>query len=383
MKKLAFTILFLITCAIQGCESGRDENESLNPNEFDFHLNEPTPEFRKDAYKKADNYFKEWFLASEFSGQYIVAKNGHIIYNKAQGYSNKEKGTVLTDTTPIHVASISKVATAIAVLRLVDQKLIKLDGKVCKYLKGFPYADISVRMLMNHRSGLPYYGYFIDDYQGKRRIVSNKDILRVFKKHKIPLNSTPDTHFAYCNTNYAILALIVESVTHSAFPVAMKELIFDPLKMKHSFIVSSKEEAENVSKSYNSRFHLESFDFLDAVYGDKNLYTTASDLMLLDKATYFNDFLSKKMQKEMFRGYSYEYKGTKNYGLGIRIREEKGKESFFFHTGWWHGSTGMYCSLRKDTVCVIALSNVFNKRVYNLKPLVMQFGNYPFEDVAP
>jgi hypothetical protein len=100
----------------------------------------------------------------------------------------------------------------------------------------------------------------------------------------------------------------------------------------------------------------------------------------MDRGTYLSTFLSDSLRKQMFRGYSYEHPGTRNYGLGIRLKEKKGKDTFFFHTGWWHGNTGLYCSLRQDTICIIALSNNMNKRVYNLGPLLKACGNYVVND---
>jgi hypothetical protein len=99
-------------------------------------------------------------------------------------------------------------------------------------------------------------------------------------------------------------------------------------------------------------------------------------LYKLDKATYSNNFLSKKARKEIFKGYSYENPGKSNYGLGFRLREEKGKKTIFFHTVWWHGNTGCYATLRKDTVCMIVLSNQYTKKVFSINSLSLIFGDY-------
>ncbi len=78
------------------------------------------------------------------------------------------------------------------------------------------------------------------------------------------------------------------------------------------------------------------FEFLDQVYGDKNIYSTPRDLLKFDIATYSDEFLSPEMKKEMFKGYSYETKGQRNYGLGIRMMEFETGQKYFFHNGWWH-----------------------------------------------
>ena len=75
------------------------------------------------------------------------------------------------------VASISKVATSLAVLRLCDRKLIDLDKDVREYLREFPYEGITVRMLLTHRSGIQYYGYFTFKTWNLGITLKNKDVL--------------------------------------------------------------------------------------------------------------------------------------------------------------------------------------------------------------
>lgn len=330
---------------------------------------------RKQIYSFLDKYLDPIHL----NGQFLVAKNGHVIYQKASGFANFGEQKEMFPTTPLHVASVSKVATSLAILRLVDQKKIILDEKVINHLPDFPYPEITIRMLLNHRSGVPYYGYFTHGIWNPKKTLRNKDILALLNKYKFSLNFVPGTKFAYCNTNYALLALIVEKVSGKKFPEAMKELIFEPLQMKNTFILDNPKMYGDVAPSYNSKHELQEFNYLDAIYGDKNMYTTALDLLQMDKGTYSAKFLSDSLHKQMFKGYSYEKPGKSNYGLGIRLKEMPGKDTYFFHSGWWHGNTACYASLRKDTICVIALSNVFTKNVYKINRLSAVFGNYPFE----
>ncbi len=324
-----------------------------------------------------DSFYQNTIYNKGFSGQFLVAKNGHIIYQRVCGYANKESGWKMSDTTSIHVASISKVLTAMAILRLVDQKKVRLDEKVSFYLPKFPYTGITIRMLLNHRSGLPYYGYFAESLWPKEEPLRNSDVLALMSAHAVPVNYLPNTRFSYCNTNFVFLALVIEHLTKKDFPRAMKELIFKPLEMNHSFILASKNEFNRHAQSYRTNGSRYDFTNLDAVYGDKNVYTTATDLVLFDNAIYTN-FISDSLKTAMFKGYSYENPGTNNYGLGWRMKEQQGMTPYFYHTAWWHGSTGIYARLRKEKVTVIALANNFCKQLYMISPLVSYFGNYPW-----
>jgi hypothetical protein len=159
----------------------------------------------------------------------------------------------------------------------------------------------------------------------------------------------------------------------------MEELVFYPLKMKNSFILDHTINTDTISQSYNSKWELQAFNYLDAVHGDKNLYTTARDLLKMDNATYSTLFLSDSLRKQMLTGYSYKKTSKGNYGLGIRLVQVPTKEIYYFHTGWWHGSTGCYATLRADSTCIIAISNKYTRSVYRIKNLAPYFGDYPFE----
>jgi CubicO group peptidase (beta-lactamase class C family) len=339
----------------------------------------PQEKIQKYIQRYAHRFYKRVLGDEKFNGQYLVAKNGRVFYYKAQGYANYKEKKKLRQDTQMHVASVSKVATALCVMRLVDRKLIKLDSDIRRYLPEIPYSGITVRMLLNHRSGIPYYGYFTYDTWGIKKTLHNHDILALLKKYQFPLYFPPNAKFSYCNTNFALLALIIERVTRKDFPKAMKEWIFEPLHMNDSFILSPRVEVMSLSRSHNSHMVEQRFTYLDAVYGDKNMYTTAHDLLKMDMATYSNTFLSDSIKNQMYKGYSYEHHGINNYALGMRMKEQKGKHSLFFHTGWWHGNTACYSSLRHDTICIIAISNVYNRSTYNMGMLAAKYGNYPNE----
>ena len=149
--------------------------------------------------------------------------------------------------------------------------------------------------------------------------------------------------------------------------------------MKNTFVFDDLTKQDSVSQSYKNNYLQLAFEFLDQVYGDKNIYSTPRDLLQFDLALYSNKFLSEAMKAEMFKGYSYERKGTRNYGLGIRMLEFETGQQYFFHNGWWHGNTASYVTLVKDSVTMIAISNKFTRKPYQTKRLAPKFGDYPFQ----
>ncbi len=341
-------------------------------------FNSLKPAFVDQYYDSISQYYMR-YIEPGFNGMFLIAKNGHIVFERYKGVANKKYKTEIDKYTPLHVASISKVITALIVCKLVDSNEIKLDKDIRSYLPEIMYSGITVRMLLNHRSGLPYYGYFPYKVWPATKNLTNDKIIQLMNNYNLGLYFPANSQFSYCNTNYALLALIAERVTKKPFPKVAEELVFKPLNMKNSFINDGSLNTDSISRSYDSRNRLEPFTNLDCIYGDKNLYTTARDLLQLDKATYSNSFLSKEIKAEIFKGYSYERKGKSNYGLGYRMREDSGKSTLFFHTGWWHGNTGCYASLREDTICMIIISNHYTKKVFSINRLSSIFGNYPYE----
>jgi CubicO group peptidase (beta-lactamase class C family) len=202
-------------------------------------------------------------------------------------------------------------------------------------------------------------------------------VLNLLAKHKFDLYFKPDKKFGYCNTNYTMLALVIEKVTKMNYRDAMKKIVFEPLGMKNTFVFDYDKDRSRVSQSYKGNNVLYGFDFLDNIYGDKNIYSTPRDMLKFDLATYSKNFLDPKLVKRVFQGYSYEHKGERNYGLGIRLHEWTTGEKLFYHNGWWHGNTTSYVTLKGDTVTMIALSNKFSYKPYKIWKLAPQFGKYP------
>ena len=335
-------------------------------------------------YKKrctVENFCNKYWKSEANNFSFLVAKNGQIIYERYQGLADREKKIPITKETPMHIASVSKVLTATAVMLLVERKKIDLDQKVNTILDNFPYPKITVRHLLSHRSGLRNYAYFTEDkgVWDRHKTITNQDVLNLFATKNIKLESPTDSRFAYCNTNYAMLALIIEKATGMKYGDAMQEMIFKPLRMTHTFVFDYERDRKTATPSYKASNMKLALDYLDAVYGDKNIYSTPRDMLQFDLARNAPTFLTPELKQQIYTGYSNERKGEKNYGLGIRMINWSSGQNFYFHNGWWHGNTSSYIPLMNENVTIIALSNKFNRNTYAVRILAPVFGDYPFK----
>lgn len=386
-----YIIIFLfLNLFLTGCSKEKKVNyevQKVNDNGLPIlqPLQEKLPKLtagyiNEKKHKIAQFFDKVWNENDNVS--FLVAQNGQIIYENYLGFANRAKGIDITKNTPIHIASVSKVLTATAVLMLVDAGKIKLEQKVTEFLPDFPYPDVTVLTLLNHRSGMKNYAYFTykTGVWDIKKELTNEDIVKVMKDYNIPLESKTDTRFGYCNTNYAMLALIIEKVTNLKYPEAMQEMIFKPLGMNNTFVYETSKHLGKVSLSYKGNMDL-AVEYLDGVYGDKNIYSTPRDLLKFDMARYNPSFLNPELLKKMYQGYSYERKGERNYGLGIRMLEFEKGEPFYYHNGWWHGNTSCFINMRKEKVTMFVISNKYTHKTYQTKKLAPLFGDYPFKTI--
>ncbi len=393
MKKriLLYSLLLVsLTTSVSSCKKNTNTPEKvvkINENGLPVlhplqdELPQLTSSYCVDKKFRIDSFFhKVWNKEDNVS--FLVAQNGQILYENYNGFANRSKKELITADTPLHIASVSKVLTSTAVLMLVDAGKIKLEQKVTEFLPDFPYPDVTVLTLLNHRSGMKNYAYFTydDGNWDRKKELSNEDIIKVMNDKHISLESKTDTRFGYCNTNYAMLALIVEKVTELKYPEALQEMIFKPLGMTHTFVYETAKHKGKVSLSYKGNMDL-AVEYLDGVYGDKNIYSTPRDLLKFDVARYSPSYLNPELLKKVYHGYSNEKKGKRNYGLGIRMLEFEEGEPFYYHNGWWHGNTSCYINLKKEKVTMFVISNKYTHKTYKTKQLAPLFGDYPFKTI--
>src|SRR5690606_7291904 len=374
LRNLAVFLLVLI-CAIN-CKNS--EQERLKQSK---HKNDTLPKFdsldwakeykfqkvdlidKANKYRFLDKFYNDFWLHNNVSGGFLVAQHGEVIFEGYTGFSDFEKQIPMTASTPLHIASISKVLTGMAVLKLVEFDKIELKDKVSKYLIGFPYEDVRIEDLLNHRSGLPNYLHLSDDknYWDNSKKITNQDVLDILVQKKPQAINKPGKKFSYNNTNFLLLALVIEKVTGLSYPDAMKEMVFNPLGMKDTFVMEFDKDSARVSKSYYHNGREWKYDHLDKTYGDKNIYSTPRDLLQMDLAMYSDKFLPKNLKEKAWKGYSYESKGVKNYGLGIRLMEWDDGSKILYHNGWWHGNNTAYVRDFNHEATIIALGNRKNR----------------------
>lgn len=382
MQKIkVFVLLFILFSAVFYVLDKRFEPHLLKPVEKSVVLTMPTDmtlnDIDRSVQRSSKKYFEETLKRSRFNGAILVARNGKIVFEEYSGLKDVLKGDAIDSSTAFHLASVSKTFTAMSILKLAEEGTVLLDESVSKYLAGFPFSKISIRDLLSHRSGLPNYVHFVEKLGwDTHRYVTNQDILNLFIQHAEKLKpGRPNAYFDYCNTNYALLALVVEKVAKTSFAKFLDSSFFKPLGMTHSFVFDTT-QSNKVLQSYKFNNRREPMMFLDAVYGDKNIYSTPRDMMKWDWALLPGNLFTQHTLEEAFKGYSYERRGLRNYGLGWRLYEMPSGKKIIYHNGWWHGNNTVFSRLPADSTVIIVLGNKFNRSIYQAKKIAGAFSGY-------
>ena len=376
---LVLAIIFLHSCY----STDKDADNSVSKLDpitlYEIPEEKPLADKDRNEFEKQCKLFYDTVLSmSGFNGGIIVAKNGHIIFEKYKGSINLDNKDSISAITPFHIASVSKTFTAMAILKLQEQGKLLVTDTLTKYFEGFNYPNITIKDLLSHRSGLPNYLYFMTALGwSKDSIMQNKDVLNwlITKKPLITDLIPPNKKFTYNNTNYALLALIIEKVSGMPYPDFMQRNIFNPLKMTNTF-VHSKADTNTRSKTFDWRGREILDNNLDQTYGDKNIYSTPRDLLKWDRALTHHVFLNEASLTTAYAPYSNEKPGIKNYGYGWRMNIYGEDKKIIFHNGWWHGNNAAFIRLLKEDATIITVSNRFARQTYGAKLLVNVFGNY-------
>ncbi len=394
LPEMRYTVLLLLTLALfTACTTNVNQMFATKPDfcptEYEQQeqliLAQKTAKLQKASW--IDSLLHDWYTSDRFNGTILVAEKGEILYRGALGYGNMGTRDTLSLDAPFQLASVSKPITAIAVLMLYEQGKLALDAPAQHYIPGFPYANITVRHLLTHRSGLSRYMWLGDQHWNRHNPLSNCDMLDLFTQHRPSLEFTPGSKFVYNNSNYAILAALVEAVSETDFDDYVHAHIFQPLGMDNSFIYTKCKQQDIPNRvlgyvhSGRGRFGEVDNDYLNGVTGDKGAYSSVEDLFKLDQALYDETLLKYNTLHTAFTAYGGIPRNFKDdYGLGWRI--DKYRPNIVYHTGWWKGFRTMFIRKLDTRHTIIALNNRENMNPYALCWQILdQLNNMP--DAAP
>jgi CubicO group peptidase (beta-lactamase class C family) len=289
-----------------------------------------------------------------------IVSNGKIVYEILAGFANLADSTLITKDTRFNIASNGKQFTALAILVLADEKKMKLTDDIRKYLPalypGLP-SKITIENLLNHTSGIRdvYDLWSLQGLTWWKHSFSNKDVLALIEKQR-ELNFIPGTKYLYSNTNYILLAAIVEKVTGKPF-VAFTNDLFKKLNMPNtSFENDHTKISGPIAKAYFNFNTWTTYNWIWNVCGDGNLFSTLADQLNWEQILQGKKISGIKRSIIEKSQQLTEHSPIKNYGYGLEFGTYKGL-NYKFHegaTGAWKATVIRFPGKK---VSIITLTN--------------------------
>ncbi len=366
--------LFVVSCGEESATGTASNTRKSDIEEVPvFH--EPVPVDSAMA-RKIKEFFENHLDNSFFSGTILIAKDDNIYYESCQGLGNyKRKNDSICMTSTFQLASATKPFTSFAILRLISQGKLALTDTVNQILPEFSFPGITVEMLLSHFSGLPNYMYFTDEHWGYTEgSITNQDVLRLFKEHGVK-SARPNSHFYYNNTNYLVLASIIEHISKMPYETYMRDSIFLPTGMENTRIFNNQNRTELINATYGHLGDLRPlyYDYLDGVVGDKGMYSNVYDLLKFDQALYDCKLVPKRLLDIAFTPHEKAETHGGSYGLGWRLRSNENFKQIVYHSGWWKGYKSLFIRVPEAHGTIIILSNSIRGSFFHVDELVNLF----------
>ena len=289
-----------------------------------------------------------------------VVRDGRVVKCRGYGLASVELGAPATADTVYEIGSITKQFTATAIMLLVEEGKLGLDDKVCDRLSGLPAAwkDVTVRHLLNHTSGIKSYTSATDFFRLARNDYSQEQILALVSKAKLEFD--PGTSWAYCNTGYFLLGMLIEKASGQPCGKFLDQRIFRPLGMTRTRPNNPKgiipHRAAGYGEVLGTLFNRDPLTPTSA-FAAGFLVSTVGDLVKWDAALREGKLLSASSYEQMYAPVRLKDGETRPYGFGWSVRSRLGHR-ILDHGGGTAGFSTMIARYVDDGLTVIVLTNL-------------------------
>lgn len=287
-----------------------------------------------------------------------VVKNGKTIKKQGYGVASVEFNVPVTTETVFEIGSITKQMTGAGILLLVEEGKVNLDEKISVYLPNTPesWKNVTVRNLLTHTSGIRSYTAIGVGFELTKRM-KRDEFIKALANY--PLDFEPGSRYSYNNSGYNLLGFIIEAVSGKSYWDFMRERIFLPLGMTHTFDRDPKYVIKNRAVGYeleNGQFIGRDYDLTD-IFAAGAIVSTVEDLLKWD-AAWRNDALLKKESKaEAWKPFVLTDGKSNPYGLGWSVADFRGHK-LVSHSGSTAGFNAQILRFTDDDLSVIVLTNL-------------------------
>ncbi|MCB0113264.1 MAG: beta-lactamase family protein [Caldilineaceae bacterium] len=292
----------------------------------------------------------------------LVSQEDQLLYTGGFGLADLEDGTPISAQTSFHLGSVGKQFTALGIMMLAEQGELDFDDAIGDHLPDLPWGgQITIRQLLNHVSGVPDYDEDSDVEDAlfaDTDTPGNDDLLAALAQQDDVAN-TPGDAFAYSNTGYDLLGVLIEQVSGETYADFMQENVFAPLKMTHSFAQPKRPRASDwVAHSYTEEdgdIVAYDEDPLDGLNGSGSIYASVDDLFRYDQALFGGELVDLDTFAEAIQPTELNDGELSYYGFGWELDADD--ENVISHSGAWLAFQSCYVHYMEEQFSVIVLFN--------------------------
>ncbi len=296
-----------------------------------------------------------------------IVRDGHITKAQGYGFANLELRSPATKETVYEIGSTSKQFTATAIMMLVEEGKVRLDDTITKYFPEAPQAwrGIKIRHLLTHTSGIQNHvavPHWLDVFRTNlafETAPSRDELLKMF--FKLPLEFQPGETWAYDNTGYYLLGIIIEKASGKSYWQFLDERVFKPLGMNATRSTDPQPIVPNRASGYewkNDHFENRPVLLPAIAFSAGSLLSTVEDMAKWDAALYTEKLLKKSSLDQMWTAPATN-DGTDapfNYGFGWFIENYHGHR-LVQHSGGTPGFSSAMYRFVSDKLTIIIRTN--------------------------
>ena len=275
---------------------------------------------------KLTKYTDSWFKADRFSGTVMVYEKDSILLEKGYGYANEQYKVMNTVDTKYKIGSFTKQFTAVSILKLYESDKLDLEDYITKYIPNYIHSgDITIHHLLSHTSGVPEHTSF-EEYKISERITFDMILDRLNKRE---LNYKPGDRFEYSNSNYVLLAKIVEDISGLDIEAFYQKYILKPAALNNTGVSRNEDILIGLAQGYSySGQGIINADYyhMSGAYGSGFLYSNAKDLLIWIKALLGGKIIRFDTLRKMLSPYGFVWYLNAYAGYGCFVRGESADE---------------------------------------------------------
>lgn len=298
-----------------------------------------------------DQIIKPYFEQRDFYGSVLLVVGGAIQAQKNYGWLSARQQEMLGPDTPFMIGSISKQFTATAILKLEEMGELRTEDLLSDYISGFP-EGIQLHHLLTHSSGLFNTNLLPGYDKWMKKPTSIQQALEEVKSK--PLGFEPGTRYAYSNTNYLLLAQLIEQLSGKKYGDFLQQHLFEPAGLQNTGTSHERllqNSATGLEHSPSGKVKPTKYKHLMVKKGAGSLYSTVNDLYRWHQYLLSDNSLSENSKAKLYTPF------LNNYAYGWDILEAAGT-TISAHDGRVPGFSTQFARGIKADICLVILSNM-------------------------